>query len=78
MVIERKNLTRIHFSDLKVGDVFVDDDDNIMLVLDKDYGLGTDEEYSGYAVRLDSGYIYGYDSDEEVIKISAKLITTEG
>ena len=74
MEIERKNSKRLCFKDLKVGDVFLDEDDCVMMVVDEDYGLGDKDYADGYAINLASGYHYGYSSEDDVVKVSAKLI----
>lgn len=79
MEIEKKTTKKIHFEDLKVGDVFLDEDDAVMMVVDEDFGLGNDggNGYDGYAIDLTTGYHYGYDAEDEVTKVSAKLTITD-
>lgn len=77
MEIEKKTTRTLKFGALSTGDVFIDEDDNVMIVVDKDYGLGTEGCYDGYAVDLHTGWHYGYDEDDDVIKVSAKLTITD-
>lgn len=77
MEIERKDTRMIKFGYLECGDVFTDEDDNVMMVVDKDYGLGTEGDYYGYAINLKKGWHYGFDEEDEVIKVSAKLTITD-
>ena len=75
MEIEKKLSKKNTFAELSVGDVFIWDGDPYM-VIEEDYGLGDSRSYAGYAVLLESGTIYGFDCDEECIKVSAKLTVT--
>ena len=78
MEIEKKITRTVKFSTLDTGDVFVvDDDDAVYMVVDKDYGLGEYENYDGYAIDLKSGWHYGFDACDDVIKVSAKLTITD-
>lgn len=76
------------FSDLYVGDTFIDtkefDEDTVLMVVDVCIELklepdtlitGTDEIY-GYAVDLSSGTIYGYKTDEMVVPVKSELTVT--
>ena len=73
MEIERKNTRKVQFDALRTGDVFLDEDSDVMMVVDQDYGLGNGESYDGYAIDLKTGLHYGYNADDEVIKVTAKL-----
>ena len=69
------------FEDLKYGDVFVgyltdDPENNIYLVISRDYGLGIEDEFHGYAAGLKTGEIYGFYNSDPVIKMNAKLTAT--
>ena len=77
MEIEKKNTRMVDFSTLEVGDVFLDEDGAVFIVVDKDYGLGECDSYYGYAVDLRTGWHYGIEADEKVIKVSAKLTITD-
>lgn len=77
MEIEKKITRTVKFSTLKVGDVFIDEDDNVMMVVDTDFGLGDCGNYDGYAVELETGWHYGFEADDEVIKVSAKMTITD-
>ena len=76
MEIEKKITKTVTFCTLNTGDVFLYDDD-VYMVVDRDFGLGDHHSYDGYAISLDSGWHYGFDDDEEVIKVSAKLTITD-
>ena len=77
MEIEKKITRTVKFGTLSVGDVFIDEDNNVMMVVDKDYGLGTAECHDGYAIDLKTGWHYGFEDDDEVVKVSAKLTITD-
>jgi uncharacterized membrane protein (UPF0127 family) len=77
MEIEKKVTRTVKFGTLDVGDVFIDEDDNVMMVVDKDFGLGDCDNYDGYAVELKTGWHYGFEADDEVIKVSAKMTITD-
>ena len=77
MEIERKITRTVKFGALSVGDVFIDEDDDVMMVVDKDYGLGDCDNYDGYAIDLKSGLHYGFDEDDDVIRVSAKMTITD-
>lgn len=75
MEIERKNSKKGLFRDLTVGDVFLDEDNNVMMVVDEDYGLGEGRyTVDGYAVGLVTGFHYAFENDDEATKIEVKLI----
>ena len=77
MEIEKKNTKSLTFGNLKTGDVFLDKDNDVMMVVEKDYGLGDNEYYDGYAIDLKTGDLYGFYDDDRVIKVSAKLTITD-
>lgn len=75
MEIERKNSKKGSFRDLTVGDVFLDEDNNVMMVVDEDYGLGEGRyTVDGYAVSLASGFHYAFKNNDEATKIEAKVV----
>ena len=76
MEIEKNIKEAITFDDLVCGDVFIDEDGDVMIVVDCDYGLGLDENYCGYAVNLKTGSHYGYGTKDKVTKVTAKLTVT--
>ena len=76
MEIEKKITRTVKFSTLSAGDVFMDEDNDVMMVVHKDCGLGAEWCYDGYAVNLKTGWHYGFDDDEEVVKVSAKVTVT--
>ena len=76
MEIEKKIKEAITFDKLAYGDVFIDTDGDVMIVVDQDYGLGLGESYYGYAVNLETGSHYGYGAEDVVTKVSAKLTVT--
>ena len=77
MEIEKKITRTVKFSTLSAGDVFIDGDDNVMMVVDIDYGLGVNSCCDGFAIDLRTGWHYGFEDDDEVIKVSAKLTITD-
>ena len=77
MEIEKKITRTVKFSTLSTGDVFIDEDDNVMMVVDKDYGLKNSSCCDGFAIDLKTGWHYGFDDDDEVVKVSAKLTITD-
>ncbi len=77
MEIEKKIVKTNTFGGLKAGDVFLDKDDDVMMVVDKDYGLGDEGDFDGYAIGLKTGWLVGFNNDEDVIKVSAKLTITD-
>lgn len=76
MDIEKKLSKGISFADLSNGDVFIYEDD-VYMVVDKDYGLGDGRSYDGYAVLLETGDIYSFGYNDICIKVSAKLTITD-
>ena len=77
MEIEKKITRTVKFSTLGTGDVFIDENDNVMMVVDKDYGLGDNSCCDGFAIDLKTGWHYDFEDDDEVIKVSAKLTITD-
>ena len=73
MEIEKKNTKSLTFGNLKTGDVFLDKDNNVMMVVE----IGDNEYYDGYAIDLKTGDLYGFYDDDRVIKVSAKLTITD-
>ena len=76
MEIERKNTRKVQFDALTAGDMFLYDGD-VYMVVDEDFGLGDGSSYDGFAIDLKTGLHYGYNDDDEVIKVTAKLIITD-
>lgn len=76
MEIEKKINETTTFEELAYGDVFIDDDGDVVMVVDADYGLGLDESYYGYGVNLKTGSHYAYNASDVVIKVFAKLTVT--
>lgn len=77
MEIEKKISRTVKFGALGEGDVFVTEANDVMMVVDRDYGLGTEGSYDGYAIDLETGWHYGFDENDEVIKVTAKLTVTD-
>lgn len=79
MEIEKKSTRVVEFSTLGTGDVFIleEDDGAVYMVVDKDFGLGEDRDYDGYAIDLKNGWHYGFDNKDDVIKVVAKLTITD-
>ena len=75
MEIEKKLSKKKTFTELSVGDVFIWDGE-VYMVIEQAYGLGDSRPYAGYAVALDTGWIYDFDQ-EECVKVSAKLTVTD-
>lgn len=77
MEIEKRLTTKtVGFGTLNTGDVFLYDDD-VYIVVDKDFGLGAERQYDGYAISPKNGWHYGFDDEDEVIKVTAKLTITD-
>lgn len=76
MEVEIKE-TKVKFCTLNTGDVFLDEDGNAFMVVDRDYGLGETYSYKGYAVDFKTGWLYGFEEDEEVVKVTGKVIITD-
>lgn len=75
MEIEKKLTKKCKFADLSTGDVFIYRDE-VYMVIEEDYGLGNDFAYYGYAVLLETGEVCSFESDEECLKVTAKLTVT--
>ena len=76
MEIEKKTKEPTTFGELSFGDVFIDRDGDVMIVVTADFCLGLDEDYYGYAVNLATGSHYSYQATDTVVKVSAKLTIT--
>ena len=66
------------FEDLNSGDTFTTKfSTTVYLVLEPDYHLGYTEEHDGYAVSLNDGEIYSFNSDMGVIPVECTLNAKE-
>lgn len=77
MEVENKvKETKVKFCTLNTGDVFLDENGNAFMVVDEDYGIGKDYSYEGYAVEFKTGWLYGFEEDEKVVKVTGKVTIT--
>lgn len=77
MKIEFGSKATCTFEDLDFGETFIDPaiDDTVVFMVVEDYVyIAKDEDYDGYAIRLDTGSLHGYKNTEEVIRTDAKVV----
>ena len=75
-VIDKRTPTTVPFKDIKAGECFIDEDDELNIKLDISFYEET-EEYRPNAVVLDSGQPWRCDDDYQVIKVKARVIIGE-
>ena len=79
MKIIVEKIAETTFGHLNLGEFFWPDDDGrydedeIFIVVESDYGLGTGETYYGYAVALKSGELCGFGKDNEVVRYDLNI-----
>lgn len=71
-VINKRYKDTVSFSSLKVGDTFLDGDDNYHIIYMKILSV----DYCGYkfnAVSLSTGNLAGYEDDCQVVAVEAEV-----